>query len=209
MDLFEIQKPNIRDRLRYNILPLETERKAVNDSLSVARLRLAEIQASRSSDNHGQEEEQVTLCHYIANYSSLLAPIRRLSDDILRIIFLDPDIHNFRKMGMSPPASMVNVYKPNAIAAVSHQWKTLVWGTPKFWASFHATFWRSRYSVERVRLCLERSKNAPLSMSFAWMRSPKDSDPLLHNDALEAILDHAERWAHVLLPLHPQFLSLL
>jgi hypothetical protein len=125
MMLFEIQNPNVRDRLRYNLLPSGVERAAIVDSISIARLRLAEIQAQDFTTS-GLDDEEVTLRQYIAEHSSLLAPIRLLSVDILQTVFLDPDIHGFTEMGMKPPPSTVYIYRPNVLAAVSHHWRDIV-----------------------------------------------------------------------------------
>jgi hypothetical protein len=51
MQLFEIQNPNVRDRLRYNVLPIETERLAIQNSITLARLRLAEIETLSTVDH--------------------------------------------------------------------------------------------------------------------------------------------------------------
>jgi hypothetical protein len=203
MMLFEIQNPNVRDRLRYNLLPSGVERTAIVDSISIARLRLAEIQAQGSTAS-GLGDEELTLRQYIAEYSSLLAPIRLLSVDILQTVFVDPDIHGFTEMGMKPPPSTVYMYRPNVLAAVSHHWRDIVCETTQLWSSFKVPLWQSQYSLERVRLCLERSKDALLSMTFDW----KPFSPL-DGDVLQEVLDHAERWRHVQMPLHGEFLSVL
>ncbi|KAJ7670092.1 hypothetical protein DFH06DRAFT_1321109 [Mycena polygramma] len=80
---------------------------------------------------------------------------------------------------------------------------------------FQLRFRGDRYSSpEWTRLCLERSKNAALSVSFYWEGANyvDITDRPRHFTAVAAtvgaLLRHAERWVHVTLPLENQFLGL-
>ncbi|KAJ7157810.1 hypothetical protein C8R46DRAFT_417467 [Mycena filopes] len=183
-----VQLPNIRERLRYNLAPSEAERNAIGDSLAAAQAHLARLQKTGTGTQHHRE-----LHRYVADYSSLLAPIRRLSVEILQTIFLDPDIHNFyaENHQKDPIPSLVHVYNPSLVAMVSHHWQNVARETATLWSSFKVVLWQGRYSLERLRLCLARSKGAPLSITFDWREH--DTPLPLHADALQAILAHAER----------------
>ncbi|KAJ6535051.1 hypothetical protein B0H19DRAFT_437243 [Mycena capillaripes] len=206
MELFEIQNPNVRDRLRYNVLPIEPERLAIQNSISTARMRLAEIRATDSPDH---DVEAGALTQYMSEYSSLLAPIRLISVEILEIIFIQPAIHNFERMG----PSLVTMYRPNAIGEVSYHWREVARRTSELWSSFRVSLNQTRYSdLTQIRLRLERSKNVPLSISFGLVSTFDYETPegLRHIAVVKEIvaefLPHAERWAHVALPPEHLFL---
>ncbi|KAJ7131380.1 hypothetical protein C8R44DRAFT_850121 [Mycena epipterygia] len=214
MQLFEMREPTVRDCMRYGLQPSETERDAIRDSIAIARSRLSEVQSQESTPGDplglGLDSEEGSLRQYISEYSSLLAPIRLLPVDILRTILLDPDIHDYAKMEKKAPPSIVAVYKPNVVASVAHHWMDVVRGTSEFWTSFQISlgYRLPRRVLQRLRLCIERSKDAALAISFDWESQYTPFSPQ-QKDALNEILGHAERWAHVSLPMDPWFLSLL
>ncbi|KAJ6482718.1 hypothetical protein C8R45DRAFT_1215427 [Mycena sanguinolenta] len=125
MQLFEIQNPSIRDRLRYNIVPLDTEKPAILHSIRVAQTRLAEIEAEDPA-----QSSAVALRGYISEYSSLLAPIRQLSVEILQLILVDPDIHSGQWIG----TNRVTMYRPELIGGVSYRWREVAFATPILWS---------------------------------------------------------------------------
>ncbi|KAJ6564351.1 hypothetical protein B0H19DRAFT_1258808 [Mycena capillaripes] len=144
---------------------------------------------------------------------AVLAPVRLLSVELLQIIILDPDLHGFGAIG-SPPPSFMTSYKANAIASVSNHWRGVACGTLQLWSSLRILLCRGIYSsLELLRLRLERSKNTQLSISFDWQpiadRMP-EREQQQHLKAVEEtvmeLLGHAERWAHVALPSHSEFL---
>ncbi|KAJ7779001.1 hypothetical protein B0H16DRAFT_1711353 [Mycena metata] len=198
-----VKLPDIRTRLRHNVLPLNIEKQAILDSIVVAQAQLASFRFQQT------DEEAISLRAYIANYSSLLSPMRRLPVEILQKIFLHPDIHDFEKTTSTttPPFSITDVYQPGVLASVSCRWRDIVCGTPKLWSSFTVILWRAKYSLERLRLCLQRSNNMRLTIAFDW-RKHNSLQPL-HYTALAEVLAHSHRWAHIAVPVHSQFLALL
>ncbi|KAJ6482295.1 hypothetical protein C8R47DRAFT_1133574 [Mycena vitilis] len=209
MELFEI--PNIRDRLRSNHLPSEAEKTAIVSSIAVAELRLKELKAPRSDDPLDDEDVDLALVlsQHILDYSSLLAPIRLLSEDLLQLIFLHHNLHGFLRIG----PYLVTQYTPKMFPAVSRHWRNVACATPELWSTFKLRFQGGRYSSpEWTRIRLERSKNTSLSVFFHWegVSHVDVPDRPRHRkavaDTVGAILCHAERWAHVALPLHYQFL---
>ncbi|KAJ7256167.1 hypothetical protein B0H12DRAFT_1112678 [Mycena haematopus] len=121
MALFEIQNPNIWDRLRYNILPSDMERPAIQHSIRFAQSCLAKEAPQDSATRYSA----VALRQYISDYSSLLAPIRRLSVEILQLILVDPNIHDRRWIG----SHRVVMYRTKAIGGVSNHWREVIRAT--------------------------------------------------------------------------------
>ncbi|KAF7376485.1 F-box domain-containing protein [Mycena sanguinolenta] len=214
MSLFEIQNPRIRARLRYNILPSDLEKSTIQDSIHIAQLRLAEVEAQDRTD-----DSAAALRRYISEYSSLLAPIRRLSVEVLQLILIHPDIHGWEWIG----SDRVTLYRTEAIGGVSHRWREVTRATPILWSSFQIPLHRRNlYDLQHLfrptRIRLKLSKNAPLSITFAPSKDdfPGDENvnkPLQHARAVAKItaelLLHAERWSHITLPLDHEFLALL
>ncbi|KAJ7437448.1 hypothetical protein B0H11DRAFT_2107192 [Mycena galericulata] len=214
MDLFELREPTVRDCLRHNILPSDKDRREILASLALAQARLSEMLFDSVSDNPsgylGHSAEAVRLEHYITEYSSLLAPIRLLSVDILQTIFLDPDVYDSSKMEKEAPpfkASIVEGYIPEIVASVSYHWRNVACGIAKLWSSFRVNFQRGN-SLSRVQLYLERSKDASLSISFHWTRY-NGCDENMALRLTQEVLKHAERWAQVAFPMLSSFLELL
>ncbi|KAJ7677703.1 hypothetical protein DFH06DRAFT_1291172 [Mycena polygramma] len=158
-------------------------------------------------------DTQIALRRYIADYSSLLAPIRLLPVDILQMIFLHPDMHDLEQMG----PQVVTEYDTEGITAVCHHWRDVALGIPQLWSSFQVSLGHGRYSsLEWIRLRLERSKSAPLSVRFHHWRPVRKVDPAdqpRHVKSVEEIVGelvgHAERWCHIALPSSSEFLSFL
>ncbi|KAK7023259.1 hypothetical protein R3P38DRAFT_2628262 [Favolaschia claudopus] len=221
MRLFEFGGPPIRDRLRRNILPLDIEIKAIRHSIDGAQARLDALQLdgslSRSIDSTcvTRTVEIENLSNYIKLYSSLLAPIRRLPVEILRIIFLDPDIHNCQ-YPQPDPTSMtlptVAEYKPNVVGAVGYHWHSVVCETATLWSHLmvHLNRGRQYNTLDVLRIALERSQNAPLHLQF----HTADTQDLtvwssLDGNILERILENCERWADIDLALNSELLDRL
>ncbi|KAJ6482694.1 hypothetical protein C8R45DRAFT_1075783 [Mycena sanguinolenta] len=208
MQLFEIQNPDIRDRLRYNILPSDMEKAAIDLSIHFAESGLVEIEAQDST-----QDSVATLRRYTEEYSSLLAPIRRLSVEILQLILAEPNIHDTKWIG----PNRVTIYRPDLIGAVSYRWREVALATPILWSSFQVSLRRSRCSdLQWIRTRLELSKNTPLTISFSAAHMfPEDgsTELELHTQAVREIaaefLLEAERWAHLALPFESDFMDLL
>ncbi|KAJ6482701.1 hypothetical protein C8R45DRAFT_1215414 [Mycena sanguinolenta] len=210
MQLFQIQNPDIRYRLRYNILPSDVEKEAIRLSIDFAKshLRVTEIQAHSTT-----HDSNAAFRRYILDYTSLLAPIRRLSVEILLLIFLDPDLHDSKWIG----TNQVTVYQPYAISGVSYRWREVTRATPILWSSFQISFRRRQCTdLERIRTALELSKHLTLSISFgsAYMYPEDGSSELRQHiqavtEIAAEILLHAERWGRLVVPLERNFLDLL
>ncbi|KAK7051904.1 hypothetical protein R3P38DRAFT_2603082 [Favolaschia claudopus] len=198
MELFKSETPGIREYLRNNYTPLNTEKQAIRDSIEMARTRLDALQ----TQDLLLDSEAQSLSSYIAEYSSLLAPIRRLPVDLLRTIFLDPDIH--KKKQQISYKSILTQYKPNRLGAVCHHWRCVTLETATMWAAFEVFLNQpSRYSIDALRIALQRSQNALLSVSFQPVISLLTIECSASDiEMLHEVLQHTERWAMVELPLN-------
>ncbi|KAJ6468058.1 hypothetical protein DFH09DRAFT_1094711 [Mycena vulgaris] len=187
MEQSNSRKLTLRDYIRHNILPSDGERKSIIDAVNAARKRLSEIRATPRSAAHNAEE--TTLRQYIADYSSLVAPVRLLSHDILETIFLAPEIHGVVAIGEVEPSSVVGRHNPQILASVSHYWRCVALDTPRLWSSFSVNGCRGAYSLRHLLRCLERSKGAPLSITLDLASGLPPNQEIL-----DAIMAHAERW---------------
>ncbi|KAJ7437444.1 hypothetical protein B0H11DRAFT_1935911 [Mycena galericulata] len=107
------------------------------------------------------------------------------------------------------PYSVRGSHKPTIAASVAYHWRDIALNTAEFWSSFRIDF-HSYNCLHRLRLCLERSKQADLSICLDW-RTPDNPNPPypMNRDALDEALNHAERWGCIATPIDPQFLRML
>ncbi|KAJ6482706.1 hypothetical protein C8R45DRAFT_1150255 [Mycena sanguinolenta] len=191
MQLFEI--PDIRDRLRGNILPSDLEKSQIQLSIDLTQSRLAEIE-----ERDATHDITVALRAYIRDYSSLFAPIRRIPTEVLQLIFVHPDIHD--REWISP--LMMTMYRTDAIGRVCYHWREVARATPILWSSLRIDLRRGYCSsLRQLRMRLELSRNSPLSISFeSAYRYPDDGSSELRQhvqtvkELTTEILHHAERW---------------
>ncbi|KAJ7176916.1 hypothetical protein C8R46DRAFT_1246095 [Mycena filopes] len=198
IELFEYHTPSIRERLRYSLLPTETERAAIVESIAVAKHQRSELHvAAIRSGSTQDEEQQANLFAYISEYSSLLAPIRRLPHDILELIFLDPAIYLSLTLSWLRPARVVDIWNTHLVAAVSHHWRLVCLNTPRMWSRFDINPLRLRDSVlPRLRLCLERSQGATLTIKLDLTNGAAQK-PAPSMDILNELMKSAERWGQI------------
>ncbi|KAJ7757268.1 hypothetical protein DFH07DRAFT_461453 [Mycena maculata] len=197
--LFKTHGTDVRDHLRHNILPSNSEKNAIIESVTTARRLLSKIGTVESFAS------DMLRC-YISDYSSLVSPIRRLPDDILETIFLHPEIHDFVKLGRvaSGPSFVVDRHKPHIIASVSHHWREVAVHAARLWSSFSFDGCRGEYTLRDLRLCLDRSKDAALDFTLD-LSSGRRPNPVI----LDEITKHSERWVKFTLvaPPDPQYLQ--
>ncbi|KAJ7689340.1 hypothetical protein B0H17DRAFT_1135146 [Mycena rosella] len=202
MEQLNGQGLNIRERIRHNILPSETERAAILESVITAESRLSEIRAAAPGST-GVIEEEIQLRRYISDCSSLFAPIRLRSDDLLETIFL-LNIHGIVNFNYDTRFLVVDPRNPNALAAVSRHWRSAALDTPWLWSSFHVTGSRCQYTLRRLQLHLERSEDAALTIILDL-----SSGLPLNLEILDEIMKHAERWIGFRISTpHYQYLNL-
>ncbi|KAK7051910.1 hypothetical protein R3P38DRAFT_3255158 [Favolaschia claudopus] len=227
MDLFDIQNPDIYDRLRHNILPSDTEKRAIQDSIEVAKAHIVELESQAptlsvlfrgvEADIQAWRKHVIQSSvpeHYITQYSSLLSPIRRLPVDILCKIFLDPAIHEPRRVSPSLLPSYYSIlhqYKPNRLGAVCYHWRCVTLEMATLWSGITVLLNQpSRYSIDGLRLALQRSQNSLLHIAFRTFQTVTsrgfESGSPLDDEMMLEVLQHTERWAVLDLPLERDFL---
>ncbi|KAJ7871963.1 hypothetical protein B0H14DRAFT_3567225 [Mycena olivaceomarginata] len=81
---------------------------------------------------------------------------------------------------------------PHIIASVSYYWRCVALETPRLWSTFSVHGCRGKNSLRLVRLYLERSKDAPLSITLDLSGSNQ-----VNHDILHEIWKHAERWIDI------------
>ncbi|KAK7016847.1 hypothetical protein R3P38DRAFT_2987794 [Favolaschia claudopus] len=200
MEFLEVQSPSIRDRLRYNQPPSDSERLAIQASIQVAQTRLIEPPSSTV--------EAAQIQAYIAQYSSLLAPIRRLPVDILRAIFLQPFVHPNNGRKYDAQTSIIVQYRPNTLGAVCFHWRCVTCETAPLWSHLIVLLNRpSRPTIDGLRIALRRAQNVPLDLDFhslSWM--PWSAQDI---DMMQEVLSRSERWSRISLLLDSSLLQQL
>ncbi|KAJ6513627.1 hypothetical protein C8R47DRAFT_616519 [Mycena vitilis] len=187
--LFKLQTPTIRDRLRHNVLPSDAERGTIMASLVAAREQLKE-------DRTLDAVERTALHEYISEYSSLLAPIRRLTHDILEHVFTDPEISQMIRIGRMTPALVVR-NDPYVLASVCHYWMCVALQTHELWSKFAINAYADGRALRHLRVCLERSGILPLSIDLGHPTIGIPNFPSLNEDILNDVMFNAERWGRL------------
>ncbi|KAF7369339.1 F-box domain-containing protein [Mycena venus] len=187
MHLFEYsQPPGIEDRLRHNILPSDVDRNTILESLALAQYRLCEIQAAELAAPT-LDAEEMALRKYISKYSSLVAPIRRLTHDILENIFTAAHVNGVVNISRATPSLVVDGRSPHMLALVSHYWKCVALQTAELWSTFSVNGCLGPHSLRGVR--------------FGEGLPPNE-------DIVHDLMAHAERWERLTISMEMDHISL-
>ncbi|KAF9003907.1 hypothetical protein BDQ17DRAFT_1541581 [Cyathus striatus] len=190
--------PNETELLRNNIMPPDTyldskSTASAKDELSLLNTEITHLQNVLSSLQKRRDE----IHQFVFERSSLLAPIRRLPEDLLGHIFFFCQHASFDDHGsvtICNPTTFVRV-----ITRVSSFWRNVALNYPLLWShvyvDFHVKRGRNITSVLRMigpflSQCIRRSGEAPLTLSFSRTCTPK----LFSLDVLEEIAKCAWRW---------------
>ncbi|KAJ7019340.1 hypothetical protein C8F04DRAFT_1147880 [Mycena alexandri] len=204
MDLV-LRGPSIRDRLRANVAPSDAEKNAIVQALDTAEARLSILQAGCLA-SAARSTEEATLATFVAEYSSILSKIRQLPDDILRLIFLHPDIHDHLFTGYTGRSSVV---APETwhIASVCSHWRAILLDMPVWWSCISTSVTGGQVCVSRLQLFLRRSMNAPLSITLI-REDQHETTPPPNPEIVQALTREAGRWQHLLMSNGPDLTSL-
>ncbi|KAG7090651.1 hypothetical protein E1B28_009752 [Marasmius oreades] len=139
-------------------------------------------------------------------YRSLLSPVYRLPSELLSEIFGYCCEYNFLDLAMPPAISL---------SMVCGRWREIVLSSPRLWSSI--TIMGLRYHnyqqadegtdeedvdeeelhrdrvTNRIRLCLERSKSAPLALNVTIHDNSWDEHDLGYI-VMRLLAEHSERW---------------
>ncbi|KAJ7452899.1 hypothetical protein FB451DRAFT_1050704, partial [Mycena latifolia] len=157
-----------KDVLHTNFVPSDQECRRIRDFVvaptdklqetteEIARLEALLEQLTRQRDE---------LAEYIDSHLALVAPARRLPEDILREIFI-ATLPLDRHPGMSPRAS------PLLISRICNDWRTLALSMPRLWASLHIDASELSPRSPRLKECNEglESQCSPEGLSLKSLR---------------------------------------
>ncbi|KAJ7778999.1 hypothetical protein B0H16DRAFT_1838164 [Mycena metata] len=139
--------------------------------------------------------EEQAFSGYISEYSSLLAPIRRLPHDILEMIFLQQPIHMYISLSQLQPSLVVNELNTHLLASVSHHWRSTSLDCPRMWSAFEINAYGGKSTLTRLRLCIERSREATLTILLNLSTgSTLGMEPTPNMDILNELMKIPKRW---------------
>ncbi|KAJ3548004.1 hypothetical protein NMY22_g1438 [Coprinellus aureogranulatus] len=161
-----------------NHAPTEQERTLIREYLSdwegqIAQLERSERTMSDSIPPQGRPLKE--LLEIVAAHRALLAPSRRVPDDILREIFLQclPTNHNATISARDPPL---------LVRQVCSRWRAIALSTPRLWSTIHIPLPISSASQRSLAEgWIGLSGALPLSISFSSVEQ-------------EATLPHLSPW---------------
>ncbi|KAK7051298.1 hypothetical protein VNI00_004798 [Paramarasmius palmivorus] len=215
----EIRTPsaNVENLTQTNDILSATDRVAYTHEFLTVKNRLVHVRREISEATERirtlQEEELHLVC-YSETYKRILHPIRQLSDQILREIFLacleQHDILTPIRKHDLPSDSLDPTKAPWTLGQVCRRWRRVALSSPSLW-----TFIRVRISepllsstsiqktsrmANQLASRLRRSGNLPLTLDIAipssGIFSPNPNHPLLF-----ALYSHSSRWAAVRLEI--------
>ncbi|KAJ8077788.1 hypothetical protein PM082_002222 [Marasmius tenuissimus] len=135
---------------------------------------------------------QATLRWDGAAYLSLRSPIRRMPSEILRLIFAFATewcTFGVRDKAQNEPNSDRLESAPFRLERVCVRWREIVIGYPKLWSRIAVDL--SRMSGIRLRRCIERSQQHPLSLYL--IESTGQSDP----KTIRLFTEQCGRWQSI------------
>ena len=178
--------------------PGDTELSEVQGKLDLAS---AELQAFSSHVDSCQEvldqlkHERARHQEAIRLHQSVVSVIRRLPDDIIRLIFLKliEDTRSRDIMCGAWPSLC-------SLSQVSQRWRAVALSTPSLWANIcvQSNFNNnvSRYLTSVISICLYRSCDTPLRVLFELDGRGLSQAPSRAQSAFESLCSNASRWKH-------------
>ncbi|KAJ7601180.1 hypothetical protein C8J56DRAFT_912353 [Mycena floridula] len=150
---------NVPELLASSSIPTEAERAHLNQLLDASNAEISRLTAAI----HKLVQEREALEQNVASYKIILAPIRRLPEDMLREIFV-------HCLPANKAAATVITDAPLLLGRICHSWRELALSTPALWASIHVQFPYDVDLARAQRLCdeaqtwLARSGTCPLTI---------------------------------------------
>ncbi|KAL0569041.1 hypothetical protein V5O48_012926, partial [Marasmius crinis-equi] len=151
-----------------------------------------------------KELNDISKAYAYNSREALHSPVHRLPPEILTRIFTINRVRARLALALARRIQIPDVFP---ISQVCRRWRGIILSTPSLWSDFGM----GGYVLENkdqqaqagfartVRLFLERSKSAPLTLMFTvlkdnrWLREDKDEIP----EHLSLLVDSAERWKDV------------
>ncbi|KAJ7120710.1 hypothetical protein C8R43DRAFT_1136652 [Mycena crocata] len=188
---------SVLDQLRTGHTPTAAGSKDIQSEIAALSMELAHLETLIRDLSARRAEIQES----IEIKQALVAPVRRIPDDILRDIFL-ACLPTHRNAVMSTREA------PLILCRICSTWRALASATPQIWASLHihidftvANEGRTRATVQ----WLERAAACPLALSICGNSvAALDLDPdatdsvhLYHSLLLDTLVQSAPRWRDI------------
>ncbi|KAJ7592577.1 hypothetical protein C8J56DRAFT_1045048 [Mycena floridula] len=176
---------DIPELLASSSLPTEAERAYLNQLLSTSNDEISRLTAA--IDKLVLERE--TLQQNVASYQAILAPIRRLPEDMLREAFV-------HCLPSNEAAATVITDTPLLLGRICRSWREIALSTPALWASIHVQFFQNFKPPQVQRLSKEasawvaRSGACPLTIRVDYGGC---EDPLAI-EFIESLTNLSKRW---------------
>ncbi|KAF9003581.1 hypothetical protein BDQ17DRAFT_481501 [Cyathus striatus] len=187
------------DLHRKNVIPTGPDRVLADSNISYAQSEIVlldkEIARLQQSVNALQNRRDA-LQQFEYQERCLFTPIRKLPEDVLRQIFLQPHLHSNRIYAC--------YYDPQEfiqkVTQVSAHRRFVAHSCALLWSSFSANPHESKMSSRTIAMlgrfieqCLLLSKDVPLSISIGIRYSPE----ILSEHCIKMIAQNAYRWKDV------------
>ncbi|KAE9391960.1 hypothetical protein BT96DRAFT_924996 [Gymnopus androsaceus JB14] len=140
------------------------------------------------------EQKRSRLNGYLEHYRSLAAPLWKIPDEVLGLIFgyLCDGHAKLQKIGIDKPSIPVL-----RLSAVCSHWQSVLHSTPSLWSNFVVSFTAGGMpAFDAVKLFLERSKDVKLrvKVTFDHRGSSLRLQKMTSHPAFLALASQAHRW---------------
>ena len=157
------------------VVEMEVETMRLDDEM--CRLRQVMDSLARERQNLAQSLDE---------HRSLVAPIRRIPQEMLSEIFS-------HCIGSLP--CIEGDSAPMLLTFVCSRWRRVVISSPALWSNIYVAYY-DRPSVNMLEIWLARSGVFPLRLSVESENK--------NNNAIRSLIPHSHRWHTVMLSLHPE-----
>ncbi|KAJ7052780.1 hypothetical protein C8F01DRAFT_1169939 [Mycena amicta] len=179
------------DFLATNVAPVDMERTSLQSILEDRRFRTAglvsqiaavQLQLQRLVQQQREADEQ------ISQLTTVLAPVRRIPNEILCEIFLWAAKHHRGRVGLAAPWHLGHI---------SSHWRAVALSFPPLWSSFTVhDRCADPPNVRKTRLAaqLTRSADAPLSIRLWWSEQSEETEASL----IRTLVSQSPRWKNLI-----------
>ncbi|KAG6849884.1 hypothetical protein H0H93_004102 [Arthromyces matolae] len=129
----------------------------------------------------------------------MCCPALQLPPEILEQIFLFC-LGPHSQAALNPPSQDS---APLLLCQICRYWRNVALSSPALWSAFHPGSYPTPNNISMINLCLERSKNYPLSLTF-----PRASDPN-RDHVLDLFWAHMHRWFEIVFDAEVELASKL
>lgn len=179
--------------------PTAADSRRVQEVITEAKLHLSSLQLAIGRVQGMLQElkdSKNQLSAYIEAHEAVVAPIRRIHDDILIEIFMHC---------LPPPYEALPhpMKAPLLLARVCQRWRAVIYATPMLWSTISLVV--ESYSVEQAIKATEHWMSASAQCPLNITLRSHDLRPC--QLVLDLLLPHAHRWKNVSLQIPYQLLN--